>query len=318
MRSVRLSVLVAGAATGLACIAGTAQAQNGSPIGTANGAAVASSGIPQRDTLIRLTRRLSVDFNQHRLEDVVRFISEYTGAQIEALWVDDQFAEGLDKEQAITLSVKNISALALIERVMEKAQIDEENSWQMASSGEIQIGPKTRLNVYKRVEIYDINDLLLELPDFPDVPEIDLQQALQQSGGGGGGGGGGQSPFEDNEDENQNDRKPLEDRAQEVVDIIQEFVETEQWFDNGGEGGTIKHWRGTLIIKAPDYMHRQLVGYPYWPRGRQVSTAANGRRYVSLNMETGVSKVDGFAQQEVSAVVGGQIFRSNDPPGGGG
>ena len=76
--------------------------------------------------------------------------------------------------------------------------------------------------------------------------------------------------------------------------------------------------RGTLIIKAPDYMHRQLVGYPYWPRGRQVSTAANGRRYVSLNMETGVSKVDGFAQQEVSAVVGGQIFRSNDPPGGGG
>ena len=44
------------------------------------------------------------------------------------------------------------------------------------------------------------------------------------------------------------------------------------------------------------------------------SGMTGGRRWVSLNLDTGLSRVEGFAQQEVSAVVGGQIIRS----GGGG
>lgn len=310
-RVVRIGVLAAGA-LGLMVAAGAASAQT-QPAG---GMVVASSGIPQRDTLLRLSRGISVDFNQHRLEDVVRFITEYTGASIEALWIDEQYDDGLDKDQTITLSVKNVSALTLIERVLEKAQTDfTENSWQMASTGEIQIGPKSRLNKHKRVEMYDINDLLMDLPDFPETPEIDLQQALQQSGGGGGGGG--QSPFQDNEEDEQVERRTLEERAQDIMDIITEVVEFEQWVENGGDGGSIRHWRGTLIIKAPDYMHRQLVGYPYWPRGGLRVSRVNGKRYVSLNLDTGIAKIDGFAQQPVSAVVGGQIIRSNDPGGGG-
>lgn len=316
MRSSRLSVLALGAALGAASLAGTASAQTRTGSATPAGAARASSGLPQRDTLILLTRRVSVDFKQHRLEDVINFIAQYTGASIEPLWIDDQYSEGLDKDQVLTLSVKEVPALTLIERVLEKAQVDDaENSWQMTRSGEIQIGPKERLNRFKRVEIYDINDLLLELPDFPNVPEIDLQQALQQTGGGGGGGG--QSPFQDNEDDEDRQRRPLEERAEEIMDLIYALVEPDQWDNGGGSGGTIRHWRGTLIIKAPDYMHRQLVGYPYWPRGGYRVSQVNGRRYVSLNMETGIAKVDGFAQQEVSAVVGGQIIRSGDPGGGG-
>jgi hypothetical protein len=39
----------------------------------------------------------------------------------------------------------------------------------------------------------------------------------------------------------------------------------------------------------------------------------NGRRYVSLGTDNGVSRIDGFANQEVSAVAGGRIIRSGDP-----
>ena len=53
------------------------------------------------------------------------------------------------------------------------------------------------------------------------------------------------------------------------------------------------------------------TGYP--------RTMVEGRRYVSLTGDAGLSRVTGFAQQPVSAVVGGQIISSggNRRPGGG-
>src|SRR5690606_24861250 len=161
-----------------------------------------------------------------------------------------------------------------------------------------------------RVEIYDINDLLMELPTYDEIPRIDLQQALQSSQGGGGGGGG-QSPFrEEGNDDRQAQLRERRERAQEVIDLITQLVEPEQWIDNGGTGGSIRYYNGTLIINAPDYMHRGINGYPYWPAAATSSTMVNGRRYVTLTTDTGLSRVNGFGQQPVSAVVGGQVISS--------
>ena len=34
------------------------------------------------------------------------------------------------------------------------------------------------------------------------------------------------------------------------------------WINNGGEYATIKYFDGALIVRAPDYIHRQIGGYP--------------------------------------------------------
>ncbi len=129
-------------------------------------------------------------------------------------------------------------------------------------------------------------------------------------------GGGGQSPFkDDNDTRDQNQRKTLKEKADEVVTLIQKIVEPQQWVDNGGDAATIDQFRGTLIVTAPDYIHRQINGYPWFPSNRTSSGVTNGRRWVSLNLDTGISKVDGFGQQPVTAVVGGQLIPSG--PGGG-
>jgi hypothetical protein len=278
---------------------------------------IRTTGNASRDTLVRLTRPATVDFQDKRLEDVITYIQTSTAAEIEPLWADDRNTEGLDKEKLITVKVDNGSFLSLIEKVMERAKGDTggDNTWQMSETGALQLGPKERLNKFRRVEIYDINDLLMEVPDYTEVPRIDLQQALQSNQGG----GGGQSPFRDSGGDNQRNAK-LKDRqtkTDEVIQLIQSIVEPDQWVDNGGSGGSIKVFQGALIVNAPDYMQRGIDGYKYWPSNATRSAMVEGRRYVTLTGDAGLAKVLGFGQQEVSAVAGGQLFRSG-PPGGGG
>jgi hypothetical protein len=306
----------------LALLAGStaalAQAPTSPAPAPAAGSTTVRTGSPQRDTLTRLMRRISVDFNEKRLEDIVSFIKDFANADIEALWVDDRNPEGLDKEKVISVKVDNVTVLALIEKVLERAAPDAggEATWQMTETGTFQMGPRERLNKHKRVQIYDINDLLMDVPDYRDVPQIDLQQALQASQGGG---GGGQSPFRDQqqqEDQDERNRRKQE-LTDELTTLIRDLVEPEQWVENGGSGGSIKNFRGSLIINAPDYMHRGINGYRYWPASKTIAMKdQQGRRYVTLGVDTGISTVDGFGQQPVTAVVGGQPVSSN--PGGGG
>lgn len=273
----------------------------------AGGETIVVSSRPERDTLMKFSRPLTVEFKESRLEDVIKFMTEVTGADIEPMWVDDRNSTGLNKELLITFNAKGLNALKVMEKILQKASEKgdfNENTWQMSESGAMQIGPKERLNVYKRLEIYDINDLLVELPRYDQAPEFDLQSVLQSSGSGGGGGGS-QSPFRDTQqNRNNQDTRSREERATGVVEIITSLIETEQWTDNGGTGGTIRYYQGSLMVNAPDYMHRQINGYPYWSAGQQVSMV-QGRRWVSLNVDTAASQLEGLANQPVTAVVPG-------------
>ena len=274
------------------------------------------SRIPQRDTLLKLMRPITLQVEDNRLEDVIRFLATTTGADIEPMWITDRNPDGLDKDATVTLKLGELPALTALERVL--SYVEDEfiggNTWQMSEdTGAIQIGPKVRLNKYKRTVMYDINDLLMIIEDKDQVPDLDLQNVLQSSGQGG---SSGQSPFRDDQDNEREPRPTIEERSQEIEDLITELVQPEQWQRNGGEGAVLRPWRGVLIIRAADYIHREINGYPYWPAGVSVSRGPSGTRWVSLNMDTGLSTIDGFGKQPVSAVVGGEVISSG--PGGGG
>lgn len=240
------------------------------PAATDSGAR-ARSVDPRTDTLDRLLKPITIELTDARLEDVVSFIENFAGIDIRPMWLDERFTDGLEKDSRLSVKVDEVPVLELVERVLEEVQTDfAENTWQVNRQGQLEIGPKVRLNRYKERRFYDINDLLFEIPDFASVPELDLDQVLQQSNQGGGGGGGGGSIFDDEDDEDiafEDD----EDAAQRVMEIIRQFVETEQWQENGGDGGQMRYYNGTIIIQAPDYMHRQINGYPSVPQYRDYS-----------------------------------------------
>jgi hypothetical protein len=266
----------------------------------------ARSAIPERQTLLRMMQRVSVNFQETSLEAALGFLQTVTQADLEVMWADDDNGEGLAKDTLITMKAENLTALRVLEILLERADAKERpgssgSTWQMSDTGAMQVGPRERLNKYKRTEVYDIADLLLETPNYTDAPELDLQQALQASQQGG---GGGQSPFQQEGGEDP-ERRPLGERADELIDVLTSLVEEDQWEANGGNGGTIRRFQKALIVKAPDYMHRALNGYSYWPSSSTTVGTTKGRRYVSLSVDTAVSDVGEIVQYPITVPGGG-------------
>ncbi|MDZ4830687.1 MAG: hypothetical protein SGJ09_10885, partial [Phycisphaerae bacterium] len=78
------------------------------------------------------------------------------------------------------------------------------------------------------------------------------------SGGGGGGGGGG-PPFGEPGDEPE--RKTREELIAQIVDIIQNTVDSQDgWVDLGGSPGTLQELNGNLIITQTAKNHREIEG----------------------------------------------------------
>lgn len=248
------------------------------------------SADPRRETLLRMARDVSVELDDVRLQDIVQFVREFTGADIEAYWLSDRFTEGLDPDMEVSITVKDLPALLFVERVLEKVSEDfDPATWQLSSLGTFQIGPKSRLNRQKTLKVYDIQDLMFQIPDFADVPDLDIDSVLNQSQQGGGGGGG--SIFEDTETQDDIfDQTDDDELAARIVDIITEFIEPDQWLDNGGDGGTIRYYNGTLLIRAPDYIHRQLSGYTFMPARISRAKRADAPRYASGATDTSTTR----------------------------
>lgn len=218
---------------------------------------------PRRDTARRMLKPITVNFTDTRLEDIVVFLADFTGATFDVMWMDDRNADGLDKDARITLKVKDIPALSMLERVLKRAYDGFDGAtWQFADTGELEIGPKNRLNGQAFLKLYDIRDLLFFIQEFDDVPNLGLGRIQQ------GQGGGSTTTFTVEDDERETD----EEEAEKIIDLIVNFVESDQWRVNGGDGGNITFFNGHLLVRAPDYIHRQLVGYSFWPSTAQSRT----------------------------------------------
>lgn len=255
---------------------------------------------PRRVSLERLHKNVEIELKDSRLEDVFVFITQYSDLDLEPLWLTDQGAiTGLDKETRISVKVRNETVLSLLERVLERASTPlDQATWQLTPSGGVQVGPKSRLNRAATVKIYDIQDLTFAVPDFVDVPELDLDTVLQQGSQRGGGGGGGL--FNDPAMQTLGERE--EDSAQRIVDILLQTVEPEQWIQNGGDGASLQYLHGNLIIRAPDYIHRQIAGYPFWPG--YSGTPSHAGRYVNVSGQTSASSPVRFESQPVTGTGG--------------
>src|SRR5690606_31351897 len=75
----------------------------------------------KQENVSKMLRQVSISFDNQRREDVMAFIQQLTGADLDIMWVDDRYPDGLDKESPITLQVKNVTAMVLLEKVLAKA-----------------------------------------------------------------------------------------------------------------------------------------------------------------------------------------------------
>ncbi|MBX3383238.1 MAG: hypothetical protein KF864_06990 [Phycisphaeraceae bacterium] len=202
-------------------------------------------------------RRIPVDFQDTPLANVINFLAVVTQLNFDVDWEKLQEAS-IDRESSVSLRLTNVPVKTVLERVLEKVSPDASLGAAYAvNDGVVLISTRDAINRNKRLEIYDIRDLLIEVPDYTNVPEFDLQNVLQ--GGGQGGGGSGQSPFRDAND-NQIQRRSLEDRTNDLLNIITTNIDPLGWQENGGDVGFIQQFQGNLIITNTPANHRAIHG----------------------------------------------------------
>lgn len=241
-----------------------------------------------------LYKDLTVKFEGEQSQEVMSYIKKELDVLVQIYWATDR-VEGFDREMPIFLTLENKPALVVLERVIEQLSEDEDSTWQIRD-GVLEVGFKERFAQRRsqQLKVYPIDDLLFVIRDFDNAPEMGTGSGQGGgnfggsggSGGAGGGSGGGASggntggptfgqPGEDP------DQLSKEDRIKRITELITKFVEPDMWADNGGEC-TIDSFQETLLIRAPDFVHRQIGGYPFDPviprgfRKRRVSYTNSG------------------------------------------
>jgi hypothetical protein len=175
-------------------------------------------------------------------------------------------ASGVDINLPITLKLRNAPANIVLEMILELGS-PEYKMYHYETQWYVQILTRDQMLKKTEVRMYDVRDLLFQAPNFRrNAPKLGLSEALSTSGtvggssGNSGGGNSSTSLFEEssNSDNDEKERQTDKDRAEELIDLIRSSIEPDIWVANGGYHSSIKYYNGMLVIRAPEFVHRQI------------------------------------------------------------
>lgn len=238
-----------------------------------------------RQAMAALQKAYSFNFNNNSLDQVFSYMNSVTGVEFYPDWKALE-AIGVRQEDTVSLTIDNVPAEVALKRVVEQLGDEGDRPDYSIEDGSVVVSSSEQLRKKTITIVYDIRDLLFEVPYFDNAPDFNLSSALSQGGqqggsggggagggggfGGGGGGGGGfggggggsggggggviGDPGEDPE------RKSREELIEQITTIIQDQVDPDNWVDAGGDTGKIQELNGNLIITNTARNHRDIEG----------------------------------------------------------
>lgn len=236
----------------------------------------------------KLTRRITAEFVETPLPDVLQFLSDNSDVQI---FINRKAleSEGVELTTPITINLKNVRLDMLLDLVLEQGSTDGGLTY-VERDGILIVSTMTNLEGASEVRVYNCRDLLSmegpkndkgprAIPGMPGVPG-GVPNGLPGGpplipggapgpggfGGGPGGGmpagamGGGGGGFGGGMGGGEAPTIPLtesEQRAESLKRLIQTAVKPNSWADVGGIG-TISEYNGLIVINHDAKTHKQV------------------------------------------------------------
>ena len=236
-----------------------------------------------------LFTELSVDFAATPARDAFEFLRTSMGTNLVVRFTDEPpgSVPSIDPTTPITLKVDDMPAIDVLDLVLEQCSTLESCTWQLRPSF-IEAGSKDRLSVddARVVRVYPIDALVFEPAMFDDALSSRLDDAFRDAYAYNPwifpGPYGSQGGFSGSFGATPNNRQPLrsggndrDQRIEQLIELITDVVEPSGWQRNGGAWASIRYNDGALIVTAPDFVQRQIGGYPKVrpPKGPAPSTA---------------------------------------------
>jgi len=216
--------------------------------------------------------QVSVDFDQAPARKAISELRTALGVPLIGRYRDDRLGYGLDPASPITLHMTNVPALDVLKEILAQCEQDAgECTWQIRK-GFIEVSTKTRLSVpaAREMRTYYIADVIMDIPyrggkDRKRREQIALNVIQEVV----------ENIEPDAWDYGQVDYYDPEDLAV-------RYATAPEHPEAGGKPDAaaarpepplrrhvsprkiaiIRYWRDLLIIHAPDYIHREIGGYP--------------------------------------------------------
>jgi len=147
-----------------------------------------SSEDPQPDIALRMHDLVdSVLIDHATARQAFDWWSRTTGIPLVIDWAGME-NDGIDPDQAISLRLKHVPADQLLHILMQQTGNDFAQLIAEPSPWYVQIMTQHQANRHPVTRIYEVADLLMEIPHFTQAPSLDLRDALSNTPTGGGGG----------------------------------------------------------------------------------------------------------------------------------
>ncbi|UCF32912.1 MAG: hypothetical protein JSV78_11335 [Phycisphaerales bacterium] len=216
---------------------------------------------PDENLAITVLRREveGVDWPDASFEYVVDWLKDQGDINVVVNWPALTLA-AVEKESVVELSLKRVKVADVLNEAIRQLGEGGEVLYR-ASKNTIRISTKEDFDRKMHLRVYDVTDILIEVTDFYDSPEIDLEQQ-QQSGGQGAQQGTPvfSSSGSGNDDQTDEDGERLRKRMEDLVALIEEVIDPLSWDYNGGKG-TVRFHKRTLIVSNSIEVHEQIAGF---------------------------------------------------------
>jgi hypothetical protein len=215
--------------------------------GTARGQAAAGASLNKRVP--------DVNFSAVALADAIEYVRDTSAANIHVNWRALEEI-GISKDTPVNLRLRGAPLRKVLTLILTEAAGGADALTFYTADGVIEVTTRALADQDLVTRIYPVQDLLVEVPDFNDAPDFNLQQ--QQSAGRGGGGG--QSIFSGSGGGGTEDAGLTRaERADQLIRLIVDTIQPDVWADNGGTA-TIRFFNGNLVVRAPRSVHEALGG----------------------------------------------------------
>jgi type II secretory pathway component GspD/PulD (secretin) len=229
-------------------------------------------GMKQEDLAVQaqLDRRLpEINFAGQGLADVMDFLRDVSGSNIFVNWRALE-AAGINKDAPVTARLKDVRFSKALTTILSDVGGGNIKLTYTIDEGVITISTADDLAKNVVTRVFDIRDLLVEVPDFDNAPSFSLDDQQGSSGGGGGGGGGGRGGggggggggglFGNSGGEQTKEKtQTFQERMDALVKLIQETIDPTSWRDAGGSVGGVRALNGQLIVTQTPENQRGLV-----------------------------------------------------------
>lgn len=194
-----------------------------------------------------LDKNIPVDFRNDPFGEAIERLADTHRINLIVNWNDLRRA-GVERDVPIDLSLpREITLRKVLTEMLEQAGAGAVDLGFDVAEGTIKIATRMTLDRQTYIAVYDINNLLMEIPMFNDAPMTDLARVTQR-----------RPAVVDRADRpwlygDDDDDEPEADperagRIRKIIDLIQDTVAPDSWTDHGGSVGTIKEINGQLVV----------------------------------------------------------------------